>query len=448
MQPSPRRTPPVTAPLGALALALLTAVGHAADDGFVPLFNGRDLSGWVPVNVAPSTFTVREGMIVSTGVPTGILRTARQYENFILELEWRHLRPGGNAGLFVHSEPITAPGVPFSKAIEVQILDHNDRADGLATGHGDVFSIHGARLVPDRPHPRGWERCLPSEHRARPAGQWNHYRVESRDGRLTLAVNGKVVSGASHCVPRKGYICLESEGSECHFRNLRLKELPSSRPPAAEVAGLDQGFKSLYTGVDFSGWRWAPGHQGHWRAKDWILDYDGRSQAQDQHLWTEKEYGNFELIVDWRLTKKPEPKRVPLIRPDGSDALNDDGTPQTVEIDDAGESGLLLRGSERAAIRLWCWPIGSGGLESLRHDPATPADLRAAATPKLKADKPPGQWNRLQLTLRGDRLTVDLNGQRVLADVPLPGLPVRGPIGLQHRGAPVQFANLYVRELE
>ena len=73
-----------------------------AEDGFRPLFNGKDLAGWVPVNVAPETFTARDGMIVSTGKPTGVLRTDRQYENFVMELEWRHMQPGGNAGLWYY----------------------------------------------------------------------------------------------------------------------------------------------------------------------------------------------------------------------------------------------------------------------------------------------------------------------------------------------------------
>ena len=65
-------------------------------------------------------------------------------------------------------------------------------------------------------------RCLPSEKRANPAGQWNHYRVTVNDGTIKLEVNGKEVSGGTKCKPRKGYICLESEGSECHFKNLRI----------------------------------------------------------------------------------------------------------------------------------------------------------------------------------------------------------------------------------
>ena len=179
--------------LFAVIVALFaTAQLRANEEGFTPLFNGKDLSGWVPVNVAPNTFTAKDGMIVSTGVPTGVMRTAKQYENFVLELEWRHLQPKGNAGVFVWSHPLTAQGTPFAKSIEVQVLDGHETAN--YTSHGDVFSIHGARMKPDRPHPAGAERCLPSEKRSKPSPEWNHYRVECRDGTLKLAVNGKVVS--------------------------------------------------------------------------------------------------------------------------------------------------------------------------------------------------------------------------------------------------------------
>jgi len=433
-------------PIFAMILLAGAPVLVAAEEGFAPLFNGRDLSGWVNVNCAPETFTARDGMIVSTGKPTGVMRTDRMYENFILELEWKHLHKGGNAGLFAYSDAITAPGVPFTRSIEVQIIDGND-PNGLWTGHGDVFSIHGATFVPDRPHPKGWTRCLPSELRAKPAGEWNHYRVESRDGKLTLAVNGKVVSGGTKCVPRKGYICLESEGSEAHFRNIRIKELPSSNPPANEVAETDQGFKSLYTGLDFRGWKVDRGSEGHWKAKDWTLDYDGKSEAQEKDLWTEKEYGDFELIVDWRFTRKPEIKPAPVILPSGDYATNDDGSRKMVEVPDAGDSGIYLRGNSKSQVNIWCWPVGSGEVYGYREDKEMSAAVRAGVTPKVKADKPPGEWNRFKITMKGDRLTVVLNEKTVIENAQLPGVPARGPIALQHHGDPIQFANVYVREL-
>jgi hypothetical protein len=385
-------------------------------------------------------------MIVSTGVPTGVLRTTRQYENFILELEWRHVHEGGNAGVFIHSGALPVTGQPFTKAIEFQVI-LSDHPEGIATRHGDVFAIQGATMTPDRPHPRGWMRSLPSARRVKPAGEWNHYRIESRDGQVSLSVNGKRVSGGFNCVPRKGYICLESEGSECHFRNVRLLELPTSDPPDNQVAETDQQFKSIYTGVDLAGWWVEDGHKGHWRPKDWVLDYDGKSQAKDPTLWTEKEYVNFEMIVDWRLPRKPVLTAHPVIAPSGLYETNADGARKTVEVLDAGDSGIYLRGNTKSQVNIWCLPVGSGEVYGYREDASLPAEVRAAVTPKVRADHPPGQWNRFHITMRGDRLTVVLNGQKVIDEAALPNVPNRGRIGLQHHGDPVQFANPFVREI-
>ena len=433
--------------LGLAVVITLTGLSSIrADEGFQPLFNGKDLSGWVPVNVAPETFTVRDGMIVSTGKPTGVMRTDRQYENFVIELEWRHLQPGGNAGLFVWSDALPAVGVPFTRSFEVQILDGHEGPN--YTSHGDVFGIWGATMKPDRPHPAGWMRCLPSEKRARPSPEWNHYRVSCQNGVLKLAVNGKEVSGASQCVPRKGYICLESEGSECHFRNIRIQELASTNAAPNETATLDEGFTSLYSGLDLRGWRSDPGHAGHWRARDSILDYDGQSTAKDKDLWTEKDYGDFVLIADWRLPGKPMPRQRAVVLPNGDDARNADGSAKTLEIPYAGDSGILLRGSRKAQVNITCNTIGSGELYGYRVDKTMPAAVRAGSIPKTKADNPPGKWNRFVITLKKDHVTVVLNGQTVIDHVPLPGIPARGPIGLQHHGDPVQFTNLFIKELE
>jgi hypothetical protein len=380
-------------PLAVLALALgCSSLLHAADnERLVPMFNGRDLAGWTNVNCAPETWTIRDGMIISTGIPTGVLRTTRMYENFIVELEWRHMVAGGNAGFFVYSAPITAVGQPFTKGMEIQIIDR-DHAQGWATRHGDVFSIHGATFVPDKPHPQGWQRSLPSEKRVKPQGEWNHYRVESRDGVLTVAVNGKVVSGGSNCVPRKGYICLESEGSECHFRNVRIQELPSSNPPASHVAEEDQGWMSLYNGLDLRGWKQEPGHSAHWQAKDWILDYDGKS-ATNQILWNEKALRDFELIVDWRL-------------PGGANRKEVSPGTSTVRVRKSVEIPLALAEGAKAS-----------------------------------------QWNRLRVTMRGQQMTARLN-DKVFLEKTLGDAPPEGVFGLEHAGTPIQFANIYVRELK
>jgi len=412
-----------------------------ADAAFEPLFNGENLDGWVNVNCAPETWTVRDGMIVCTGVPTGVLRTVDMYENFVLDLEWRHLNKGGNAGLFVHADALPAPGIPFPRSIECQILDGNQ---------GDIFGIAGAVLVPDKPHPKGWSRALPSEERMNPTGEWNHYRVVSRHGMLTLAVNGKIVTRAFNLSPRRGYICLESEGSEIHFRNIRIQTLPGGDPHHTVRAEFDKGFRSLYNGLDLDGWKRVPGNDGHWTAKDWILDYDGKSEAfdDDRHLWTAKSYRNFILMVDWRQPAEPKEEPVPVILPDGSIATDGDGNEMTITVLDAGDSGIYIRGVAKCQINIWNWPVGSGEIWGYRTDEAMPPDVRRGATPIVNADNPPGEWNRFIITVVDDRVTVELNGKTVIDDARLPGMPSTGPIALQHHGDPIQFANIFIRELD
>jgi hypothetical protein len=238
---------------------------------------------------------VADGMIITSGKPTGVMRSERMYENYVVEFDWMHLQKGGNSGFFIHTGAMPSKGVPFTKGHEIQVLDGDD-PKGQWTGHGDVFSIHGASFVPDRPHPAGWMRCLPSEKRANPFGQWNHYKVTCNDGSVKLEVNGKEVSGGTKCNPRKGYLCLESEGAPCHFRNLRIKELPSTNPPADEVAEEYQGFHTLYTGLDLRGWK----TEGEgWKPKDWVLE----GSAAAGLLTTEKTYDHFIFVVDWRSSK-------------------------------------------------------------------------------------------------------------------------------------------------
>jgi len=293
-------------------------------------------------------------------------------------------------------------------------------------------------------------RSYPKEKRMRPTGIWNHYRVESNDGILTLAVNGKVVTRGFHLNPRKGYICLESEGSEIHFRNIRIKELPGTNPPPELVAKEDEGFRSLFNGLDLRGWKQVPGNKEHWLAKDWILDYDGKSlvQGEDVHLWSEKEYGNFKLIVDWRLPDEPVIEAVPVILLDGKQAIDEKGKEITVPVLDAGDSGIYLRGTSKCQLNIWNWPVGSGEIWGYRTDENMTPEIRRAATPILNADKPVGQWNRFEITAIENRITVVVNGKTVIREARLPGLPKRGPIALQHHGDHVQFANIYIKELD
>src|SRR5262249_46344652 len=157
--------------------AFVTAALCAADspgERPIELFNGKDLSGWVNVNCAPDTFAVRDGMIVTTGKPRGMLRTDHMYENYILELDWKHVAVKGNSGLFVYADALPQVGAPYPYAVEVQVMD---------TDHGSMFGIRGMTATPVNQKGR---RAMPTENRAKPAGEWNHYRLTSQDGTLKL----------------------------------------------------------------------------------------------------------------------------------------------------------------------------------------------------------------------------------------------------------------------
>src|SRR5262249_14490896 len=153
-------------------------------------------------------------------------------------------------------------------------------------------------------------------------------------------------------------------------------------------------------------------------------------------------------IADGRRPGKPAPRRRPVVLPSGDDARNADGSARTVEIPYAGDSGILLRGQDKAQVNITCNTIGSGELYGYRVDKKMPAEGRAGSIPRVKADSPPGKRNRFVITMKQDRVTVVLNGQTVIDNVRLPGIPARGPIGLQHHGDPVQFTNLFIKELE
>ena len=282
-----------------------------ADEGFAPLFNGKDLSGWVPCNIAPESFFVRDGMLVTTGLPVGTLRTEKMFENFVIDFEWRHLKSGGNSGLFIWADGLPTTGCAFSRGIEVQVLDLGYSANGKNewySTHGDLFPVNGATLtLAGRISPNKM-RSFPMEERTRPSPEWNHYRLVANNGDLSLSVNGKEVTIARNASPRKGYLMLEAEGTECHFRNIRIKELPSTGAKPEETADAADGFLPVFTGLDLRGW--LPG-SGSWRVADDQL----RGEGDSAPLWSEKTYAAFDLVADVNLkTATPDRPQGILLR--------------------------------------------------------------------------------------------------------------------------------------
>lgn len=232
-------------------LFMISSIAHAQDYTLefgteIPLGSALSIEEgasapirWVNVNTADDTWRVEGEELVSTGLPIGVMRSAKQYENFILHVEWMHLEAGGNSGVFVWSKAIPDEKSRLPDGVEVQMLEldwvnlnkRNGETPPIAYVHGELFGVGGVKTVPD--NPRG-ERSKSIENRCKGRGEWNTYDVVCVDGVIKLSVNGKFVNGLSQSTQREGYLCLEAEGAPIRFRNLTIIELPPGQTVSEE----------------------------------------------------------------------------------------------------------------------------------------------------------------------------------------------------------------------
>lgn len=200
----------------------------------------KNLINWINVNTASDTWRLKEESLICTGLPIGVMRSEKQYENFIIHVEWNHINAGGNSGIFVWSDAIPDSIGRLPGGVEVQMLEldwvNQNEKDGvkppIAYVHGELFGVGGVETIPD--NPRG-TRSKSIENRAKGKGEWNKYTVICVDGTIKLAVNGKFVNGIRQSTIKKGYLCLESEGSEIHFRNFKLIALEPGVTGSAQI---------------------------------------------------------------------------------------------------------------------------------------------------------------------------------------------------------------------
>jgi len=398
----------------------------------VPLFNGRSLEGWQHVGGPPDGYLVRDGAILCTARGRNLF-TTRQFRDFVLRFEFK-LEEGSNNGVGIRA-PLE--GDAAYQGMEIQILEETAALKGKwgplrpEQFHGSIYGVAAAR--------RG---------ALRPPGQWNTEEILADGRHIRVRVNGRTVLDVDLGqvqdleVLRKhpglfregGHIGFLGHGDPVAFRNIRIKELSRTHPPAKD------GFQPLFNGRDLTGWRgwvdpreWAKMSEteraaaqaradalmrANWRVEDGVLVYRGKGF---DNLCTARDYRNFELVCEWRI------------------APNSD-------------SGIYLRGVPQ--VQIWdpfTPPVsggreaGSGGLYNNQQHPARP---------RLRADRPVGEWNRFRILMLGDRVHVFLNDQLVVEDTPLENywnrgqpLPEAGPIELQAHATPVWFRELWVREL-
>jgi len=203
------------------------------------------------------------------------------------------------------------------------------------------------------------------------------------------------------------------------------------------------GFTALFNGKDLTGWQGViPLPQRlklsaaelaqkqeeanakilpRWTVQEGVLVYDGKGDS----LQTIKDYGDFELYLDWKITPK------------GDSGIYLRGQPQVQIWDSDALADNLAEDRGKGSGGLWNNPKGSPG-----------------KIPLVKADNPPGDWNTFHIIMKGEKVTIFLNGKRVVDDAPLANywekgkpLPARGPIELQHHGNPLHFRNIFIKEL-
>jgi hypothetical protein len=431
------------------------------------LFNGQDLTGWTG-DVAG--YSVENGVLICKKGGKN-LATAAEYSDFALQFEFR-VEESGNNGIGIR---VPTDGYPSRDGMEIQILDHDGRAYNgealMADGktqklswlkpwqyHGSIYGIYPART--------GY---------LKPVGEWNTQTIVAIEDHIMVIVNGAVivdafldditpVDGSPHPGKnnRKGHIVLAGHDDRVEFKGLRLADYSPS-PTKAQSSSDNtppEGFTTLFNGKDLTGWKGlahtnanerralegeklteaqAKADQqmaDHWSVQDGILTYDGKGQS----LCTAKNYGDFELYVDWKI-------------PPGADSgIYLRGTPQ-IQIWDPWDPRNEKGQPDPANPEQWVAQyangrnLGSGGLWNNRRWRNSPTTL---------ADRKPGEWNTFLIRMVGDKVTIWLNDKLVVDRVKLENywdktgtvpLVRADQIELQHHGSELFFRNVYIREL-
>lgn len=193
----------------------------------IKLFNGQNLNGWrlffdrgaKEADLAATPFKVEEGVIRDSGKPTGYIITDKEYENYVLKLQWRWPGNGGNSGVFVH---VVGPDTIWPKGVEAQLQS------GAA---GDFWLVGGAKLTidpsrQDKGTPRHYYRIKTDKKVEKPEGEWNQYEITCQGDTIELVVNGQLVNKGTHSELTRGKILLQAEGAPIEFRDIELTPLP------------------------------------------------------------------------------------------------------------------------------------------------------------------------------------------------------------------------------
>ncbi len=176
----------------------------------IRLFNGENLDGWAfSSDSQKDTWSAKDGVLALTGKPAGYIRTAKDYTNFVLRLQLRHLKRGNG-------------GVLLRIVGEDKVWPRSMEAQGASGNMGDFFSIGKFPFKGPADRTRGRYIGKAHESNEKPLGQWNQYEIGLHGGNLELKVNGLVQNTATGCLETPGKIGLQSEGTPMEYRNIVL----------------------------------------------------------------------------------------------------------------------------------------------------------------------------------------------------------------------------------
>ena len=224
----------------------------------------------------------------------------------------------------------------------------------------------------------------------------------------------------------------------------------------ASAATLSAGesadkFVRLFDGRTWDGWDHPKHLDGVWEIADGVIrlrsDQPKRERGKSYDLSTTERFRNFVLMVDWRLMGTPKMKPLQLLTADGLEQHDAQGKLIMKEYLSWGDSGVFLRGVRAAQVNIWCEPCGSGEVATKFKDLAASKEERMKTMPRLRADHGPGEWNRFLITMRGDRVSVVLNGVPVVDGARVKDVPGEGPITLQNHNDAVEFRNIFIKKL-
>ena len=455
----------------------------SVDEGFVPLFNGRDLTGWAGATALYGVDPKEPGVLQcfpERKLPAGErgdLYTDRPYTNFVLRFEFM-MPPNGNNGLGIRMEP--GKDAAYYGMCELQLLDDGGseyydaekKADKLKPYQytGSVYGVFPA--LRDNVDKQIWgkdKNFTGGGSYVRKPGMWNFEEVKVVGSEIEVYLNGYLITkgdvsqfkgdgdtpdGKKHpgLHNAAGPIGWLGHGYNVKWKNIRIKELPAdakmgeSDGTSGGPAPLPgEGFVPYFTGseADLANWKGVTTEEGfdnplkrqaatpekraamqaiadkgmreHWHVRNGSLYFDGYKGGYS--LATAKDYEDFELWADWRILSV------------------------------TGDSGLYLRGAPQ--VQIWDahnqWNIGSGGLYNNKKNPSKALKI---------ADRQVGDWNRFHVIMKGEKVTVWLNGELVVDNVTLenywdrqrPIFP-KEQIELQCHGDPTEWRNIFIREL-